>query len=264
MEKVSIIKVGGNIIDNPGNLAKFLTDFAQLKGKKILVHGGGKIATEISATLGIDAKMIDGRRVTDAATLKVVTMVYAGLINKNIVANLQAINCNAIGLTGADGNSIPATKRKANPVDYGFVGDVDAKTIPASTITLFLNNNIVPVFAPITHDGHGQLLNTNADTVAAALAVALSVNFETRLMYCFEKKGVLKDISEADSVIHEIPETAYASLKSEGIIFHGMIPKLDNAFKAINQGVKSVFICHADQLSAIINEGKKEGTELFK
>jgi acetylglutamate kinase len=263
MEKLYIIKIGGNIIDSPAGLAKFLTDFSQLKGKKIVVHGGGKIATEISASLGIEANMIEGRRVTDAATLKVVTMVYAGLVNKNIVANLQALGCNAIGLTGADANSIPAHKRKPVPIDYGFVGDIEKGTIQTNPLRLFLDNGIVPVFAPITHDGKGQLLNTNADTVASALAVALSVHFETRLLYCFEKQGVMQDINNEDSVIHEIAFKEYAGLKENGTIFKGMLPKLDNAFKAIQEGVKSVFICHADHLQAIINEGKKEGTELF-
>jgi acetylglutamate kinase len=264
MKKLSVIKIGGNIIDHPAKLAKFLTDFAQLKGYKILVHGGGKIATEIGASLGIEANMVDGRRITDAATLKVVTMVYAGLINKNVVANLQALKCNAIGLTGADVNAIQATKRNPEPVDYGFVGDVNPADIKTATLQLFLENDIIPIFAPLTHDGKGQLLNTNADTIASSLAVALSALYDTTLLYCFEKQGVLKDINDETSVIHEISSKRYETLKDEGIIFHGMIPKIDNAFKAIQEGVKSVYICHADQLLDIINKGEKRGTELFK
>lgn len=262
MNKLSIIKIGGNIIDNPSKLEKFLLDFSKLKGLKILVHGGGKIATQISATLGIEAQMVDGRRITDAETLKVVTMVYAGLINKNIVARLQAFNCNSIGLTGADANIIPATKRQSTPIDFGFVGDIDTSDLNADYVKIFLDNGIYPIFAPITHDKKGQLLNTNADTIASSLAVALSKHFETRLMYCFEKKGVLKDINDDDSVISQIESENYQTLKSDGIISQGMIPKIDNAFKAINEGVKSVFICHADELLAIINNGDKKGTEI--
>lgn len=264
MQSLSIIKIGGNIIDNPAKLEKFLADFSQLQGSKILVHGGGKVATQISASLGIEAKMVDGRRITDAETLKVVTMVYAGLINKNIVARLQAFNCNAIGLTGADGNIIPATKRKTAGIDYGFVGDIDSALVQTENLKLFLDNRITPVFAPVTHDGKGQLLNTNADTVASALAVSLAKHFETRLLYCFERKGVLQDINDEGSVIPEIASGDYPALKEKGIISEGMIPKIDNAFDAINKGVKSVFICHADELLNIINKGEKKGTELFK
>ncbi len=264
MNKLSIIKIGGNIIDDTSKLEKFLLDFSQLKSSKILVHGGGKVATQISASLGIEAKIVDGRRITDSETLKVVTMVYAGLINKNMVAKLQSFSCNAIGLTGADANTIPATKRPAVTTDYGFVGDIDTSLLHIESLKLFLDNNMTPVFAPITHDGKGQLLNTNADTIASALAVSLAKHFETRLLYCFEKKGVLKDINDENSVINEISLNEYAALKENGTISQGMIPKIDNAFDAINKGVKSVFICHADELLNIINAGEKKGTKLFK
>lgn len=264
MKTLSIIKIGGNVIDNPSKLEKFLKDFSQLKGYKILVHGGGKVATQISASLGIEANMVDGRRITDAETLKVVTMVYAGLINKNIVARLQSFQCNAIGITGADANIIPAHKRKTKDIDYGFVGDIDTSLIHAESLNLFLNNGLTPIVAPITHDGQAQLLNTNADTIASSLAVALAHHFETRLLYCFEKKGVLLDINDDNSVLNEISSSSYKSLKDNGTISEGMIPKIDNAFDAINQGVKSVYICHADELLNIINNGEKKGTQIFK
>ncbi len=259
--KLNVIKIGGNVIDNSENLHRFLKDFASLEGYKILVHGGGKVATQLSATLGIEAKLVDGRRITDIETLRVVTMVYAGLINKNIVASLQAVGCNAIGLTGADGNFIKAKKRPVKTIDYGFVGDIDENSISPENINKLMNAGFVPVFSALTHDGEGQLLNTNADTIASALAVALADAFETTLIYCFEKKGVLQDIDDEDSMIREIDPKRYEELKVQQIIAGGMLPKLDNAFSAIACGVKAVIIGHADELGNI-NMNTSFGTRL--
>lgn len=259
---LQVVKIGGNIIDNEAKLNAFLQDFAQITGPKILVHGGGKIATEVSQGLGIAARMVDGRRITDAETLRVVTMVYGGLVNKTIVAKLQANYCNALGLTGADANIIPAIKRPVKEIDYGYVGDIEEPAIPATTLKLFLENNLTPVVAPLTHDQSGNLLNTNADTIAAALAVALADIFAVRLTYCFEKKGVLADIADEDSVIHQITRAQYLTLKNEGRIAMGMIPKLDNAFRAISSGVNSVCICHADEVLPILQHNAIAGTQL--
>src|SRR5471030_2149956 len=223
-----IIKIGGNVIDNSENLHNFLKDFTALEGYKILVHGGGKVATQLSETLGIEAKMVDGRRITDIETLRIVTMVYGGLINKNIVAQLQQFGTNAIGLTGADGNFIRTKKRPVKTIDYGFVGDMDKKSIDAANIKRLMDAGFTPVFCALTHDGEGQLLNTNADTIASALAVTLSELYETTLIYCFEKKGVLKDINDETSLITEIDTKRYEELKNEKIIHGGMLPKLDN------------------------------------
>lgn len=228
------------MINNQEELASFLKDFSNMDSLKILVHGGGKRATELAATLGLETKMVNGRRVTDEASLEIVTMVYAGLLNKNIVAKLQADNCNAIGLTGADANMIRAHKRIVKDIDYGFVGDVDA--IEKDTITLLLNNKIVPVFSAITHDKNGQLLNTNADTIASELAKGLSGIFDVELIYCFEKKGVLMDVEDDDSVIERINKEKYQSLKEGQIIAEGMLPKLENCFESLENGVKKVVI----------------------
>ncbi len=252
-----IIKIGGNIIDDESKLASFLRDFASIKGNKILVHGGGKLATQLAGKLGIEQTLIDGRRITDAETLKIVTMVYAGYINKNIVAQLQANGSNAIGLTGADGNSILAHKRKASSTgrglegaDYGFAGDVDA--INTDLVSGLLDRNITIVFAPITHNQQGQLLNTNADTIAQELAKGLSNQYEVTLIYSFEKAGVLLDADNDDTVIKEINPGSYNKLKADRKIFAGMIPKLDNAFTALNSGVKKVIIGKAEQLDLLI------------
>jgi acetylglutamate kinase len=263
VQKLYIVKIGGNIIDDERNLLKFLEDFASLKENKILVHGGGKIATEISKGLGIEAQMVDGRRITDAETLKIVTMVYGGLINKNIVSKLQSFDCNALGLTGADANILYAEKRPIkNGIDYGFVGDVK-KTFPQPLVH-FLSSGLTPVVAPLTHDGKGNILNTNADTVASALAVALSGNFSVQLIYCFELKGVLQNFEDKDSVISDIDSEKYLQLKETGIISKGMIPKLDNSFAALREGVGEVVICHADDLVRIIAAKEKKGTTLKK
>ena len=261
METLQIIKIGGNIIDVPEKLHRFLTCFSRLKGNKILVHGGGKVATDISKDLGVESKMVDGRRITDAETLKIITMVYAGLINKNIVAQLQARQCNAIGLTGADANLIPAKMRSTEVMDYGFVGDIQSEFIQTKNLKLFLNNHLVPVFAPLTHDQKGSLLNTNADTIASCLAVALATDFKVNLIYCFEKPGVLMDPEVEDSLIKKINIRDYPSLKDKGIVSKGMIPKMDNAFHALKKGVRKVLICHADALNEN-SEIEIQGTEL--
>ena len=249
-----IKKIGGNVIDNSENLHRFLKDFTALPGKKILVHGGGKVATQLSETLGIEPKLVDGRRITDIETLRVVTMVYSGLINKNVVAQLQRFGTNAIGLTGADGDFIRAKKRLVKTIDYGFVGDLDENSINPENINRLMEAGFAPVFCALTHDGEGQLLNTNADTIASALAVALSKEYHTTLIYCFEKKGVLKDINDEDSLIREINPGHYEELKKQQIIHSGMLPKLDNAFNAIACGVKEVIIGHADDLGHLTTE----------
>lgn len=248
MRPLTIIKIGGNVIDNSENLHRFLIDFTALPGDKILVHGGGKIATELGKTLGIEAKMVDGRRITDIETLRVVTMVYAGLINKNMVAQLQAKGSNAIGLTGADGNIIQAKKRPTIPIDYGFVGDLDETSVSSATLDNLLKAGLVPVLCAITHDGDSQLLNTNADTIASAVAVAMSSIYQTQLVYCFEKKGVLKDVDDDSSVVREIKTDEFDRLKADGTVAGGMIPKLHNAFDAIKKGVSAVYIGKADEL----------------
>ena len=251
VEKISIIKIGGNIIDNEVNLASFLSAYAAVEGKKILIHGGGKLATKMAADLDIPQQMVDGRRITDAATLKIVTMVYAGYINKNIVAALQSKNVNALGLCGADANIICAHKRINATTDYGFVGDIDA--VDTEKITAFLQAGLSLVVAPITHDGAGQLLNTNADTMAQAIATALSSKYEVYLVYSFERKGVLSSIADANSVIPIINPQNYAALKESGQVNEGMIPKLDNAFEALHKGVSRVIIGDALDLVALLN-----------
>ena len=257
MKKLYVIKIGGNIIDNEAKLAAFIMDFAAVEVLKVLVHGGGKLATKLAADLGIEQQMIDGRRITDAATLKIVTMVYAGAINKNVVAQLQANGCNAIGLTGADGNAIKAHKRVSPPtpkgepgIDYGFVGDVDS--VNTGLLQSLLEQKIAVVLAPITHDGNGLLLNTNADTIAQETAKALSSIYDVELIYSFEKSGVLLNAEDDASVIPSINPTTYSELKEKQVIVAGMIPKLDNAFAAINSGVSKVIIGKAEQLQQLI------------
>ncbi|WP_370632811.1 acetylglutamate kinase [Pedobacter sp. MC2016-14] len=252
--QLTVIKIGGNVIDNSEKLHQFLLDFTALPGQKILIHGGGKIATELGLSLGIEAKMVEGRRITDIETLRIVTMVYAGLINKNMVAQLQAKGCNAIGLTGADGNIVKAVKRPVKDIDYGFVGDLDVSSVSSATLGQLLNAGLVPVLCAITHDGDTQLLNTNADTIASAVAVAMSDLYDTRLVYCFEKKGVLSDVDDDSSLVPEIRMNEFEGLKAEGVVSGGMIPKLHNAFEAIKSGVTEVYIGKADELVQI-NEG---------
>ncbi len=262
METLYIVKIGGNVIDDESKLKLFLRDFSQVPGAKLLVHGGGKIATEVSKALGIEPQLVDGRRITDAGSLKVVTMVYAGLINKNIVAQLQAAQCNAIGVTGADANLIPAKKRQVGTIDYGYVGDVEALKVNVTMLQSFLNHKITPIVAPITHDETGNLLNTNADTIAATLAVALANYYQVSLIYCFEKKGVMRDLNDENSLIPEITPAKYLDLRQEGVIAQGMIPKMDNAVQALQLGVKAVHIAHADDLLLITNQEQPAGTVL--
>ncbi len=248
MEQLFVIKIGGNVIDDEENLAAFLQDFTSINAKKILVHGGGKIATKIGEQLGIASNYVNGRRITDEATIDLVTMVYGGLVNKKIVAKLQSMQCHAIGLTGADANIITAVKRPVKEIDYGFVGDVVKEKIGVKNLEALLVNNFPLVVAPLTHDGNGQMLNTNADTVASSLAVALSASYNVRLIYCFEKKGVLENIGDDDSVITLITKEKYQQLLHEKKLFDGILPKIDNAFEAINSGVKEVLIGHANDL----------------
>jgi acetylglutamate kinase len=247
MERLTIVKVGGKVVEEKESLEQLLNHFSQIRGKRILVHGGGKLATNLAEKLGIETKMVEGRRVTDEQTLEVVTMVYAGLVNKNIVAGLQAKGCNAIGLTGADLNLIHAKKRPVKEIDYGFVGDIMG--VNTSELRLLLNEEVVPVVAPITHDTYGQLLNTNADTIAAELAIELSSYFTVNLFYCFEKKGVLLNPEDDNSVISELSHNHFKKLQAEGIISAGMIPKLDNGFSAMKNGVSQVLITNPDLIS---------------
>ena len=246
---IKVVKIGGNVIDNEAALDRFIHDFTAIEGKKILIHGGGKLATRLSEKLEIPTTMIEGRRVTDAATLDVVTMVYAGLVNKQVVAKLQAVGCNALGFSGADGNMIPATRRKPEPIDYGFVGDIDAAKINTQLLGTLLESGVTPVFCAITHDGNGSLLNSNADSVASAVAVASATIAPTDLVFCFEKQGVLRDVEDDSSVISLITKADYPALRNEGVISKGMIPKIDNAFRAIDEGVMSVTIKHSEQLN---------------
>lgn len=245
---ITVVKIGGNVIDNEAALERFVADFASLPAPKILIHGGGKLATRLAEKLEVPTTMIEGRRVTDAETLDVVTMVYAGLINKRIVAKLQARGCNAIGLSGADGNMIPAIRRSPIPLDYGFVGDIDAAKMNTALLASLLEQGVTPIFCAITHDGNGLLLNSNADSVASAVAVAAATIAPTDLVFCFEKQGVLRDVEDDDSVISLITKADYPALRNEGVISKGMIPKIDNAFRAIEEGVRSVTIKHSEQL----------------
>lgn len=256
-----VIKIGGNVIDDEKSLSSFLGDLATIQGKKILVHGGGKIATKIGEQLGIAPNYVNGRRITDAATIDLVTMVYGGLVNKKMVAGLQSKGCNAIGLTGADANIIPAVKRPVKEIDYGFVGDiVEAGLAPA--LELFLENNLTPVFAPLTHDGKGQVLNTNADTIASSLAAALSKKYTVRLIYCFEKKGVLENVEDENSVIALITKDIYKYLFDQKKLFDGILPKIDNAFAAIDNGVQEVIIGDAKDL--LLNTGDRIAGTMIK
>lgn len=260
-EALFVIKIGGNIIDNAEKLTHFLQQFTAIKGKKILVHGGGKLATQLAKDLGIEQELVEGRRITDAATLKIVTMVYAGYINKNIVAQLQANGNNAIGFTGADANLIKAHKRLAsasNGIDYGFVGDIDE--VNTAAIEPLLNQDIAIVVAPITHDGNGQLLNTNADTIAQSIATAMGNKFDVSLLYCFEKSGVLLNANDDESVIPSIDQAYFKKLKEAQLIFAGMIPKLENAFAALEKGVNKVIIGKAESILDLVQA--KAGTTI--
>lgn len=258
MQKLYVIKIGGDVIDDKQALAAFLKDFASIQFPKILIHGGGKLATKIGDQMGIESNYVDGRRITDKETLDLVTMVYGGLINKQMVIQLQFNGCNAIGLTGADGNVIKAVKRPVGKIDFGYVGDVDAKSVNTSFLYFLLKQNVTPVFAPLTHD-NVTMLNTNADTIASVLSVALSKHFQIRLIYCFEKKGVLKDINDEQSVIQSMNSNLYKELLAQQVLFDGILPKLDNAFNAIHKGVKEVLIGSAIDLLKNMSE-ETEGT----
>jgi acetylglutamate kinase len=247
MNKLTVIKVGGKIVEEEESLQRLLNDFAAIEGPKVLVHGGGRSATKIAAQLGIESQMVNGRRITDAEMLKVVMMVYGGLVNKNIVAGLQACGVNAVGLTGADMNVILSEKRPVKDIDYGFVGDV--KQVDGKRLAELLQAGIIPVMAPLTHDGKGNILNTNADTIAGETAKGLAPYFDVTLIYCFEKKGVLRDEADDDSVIPAINRQQFAELVEQGVIQGGMIPKLENAFQAIDAGVKEVVITAANAIS---------------
>lgn len=258
MQSLQIIKIGGNVVDDEVLLNQFLYDFAQIKAPKILIHGGGKITTELAQKLNIAQTMIEGRRVTDSETIKIATMVYAGLINKNIVAKLQTKQCNAIGLSGADANVISGKKRNHPTIDFGFVGDI--VEINTEQIISFIRQGLTPVFCPIIHDSEGTLLNTNADTIATQIAIALAKTYQVNLSFCFEKKGVLRNPDDEQSYIPVINKSEYEKLKTSKIISNGMIPKLDNAFEAINNGVNKVLLYHADQLATL--ETNLVGTQI--
>ncbi|MBK5720758.1 acetylglutamate kinase [Dysgonomonas sp. Marseille-P4677] len=256
MNKLTIIKVGGKIVEEEQSLKQLLKDFSQIEGNKILVHGGGRSATKLAERLGIESHMVNGRRITDKETLEVVTMVYGGLVNKNIVAGLQALGVNALGLTGADLNMIRSEKRPVKDINYGFVGDV--KEVNASMLSTLISQGIIPILAPLTHDKQGNILNTNADTIAGETAKALAPLFDVSLVYCFEKKGVLMDENDDNSVIPHITKTDFDRLVKEGIIQGGMIPKLENAFQSIEAGVNEVVITSVSEIS------KKSGTCIQK
>lgn len=257
MEQLTIVKVGGKICESPVTLSALLDDFASINGKKLLVHGGGRLATSMAERLGIATKMVDGRRITDDAMLEVVTMVYGGLVNKNIVAGLQARGVNALGMTGADMNILLSDKRPVKTIDYGWVGDV--KRACPDALKSIIESGVVPVIAPLTHDGKGHILNTNADTMAGETAKALAPLYDVRLVFCFEKEGVLRDENDDNSVISEINPALYHELKETGIVAGGMLPKLDNAFATLEAGVKEVLITKASNLCDL-----SKGTHLTK
>ena len=244
--KLTVIKVGGAVVEDAQQLQLLLKDFAAIEGPKVLVHGGGRRATKVAERLGIETKMVNGRRITDKGMLEVVTMVYGGLVNKNVVAGLQALGVNAIGLTGADGNVLKAHKRPVVDVDYGFVGDVDKGNL--DTLSILLHAGITPVMAPLTHDGEGNLLNTNADTIAAETAKTLARTYDVTLIYAFEKPGVLSNPDDDNSVIPLITRKSYEQLKADGTVSGGMLPKIDNAYNAIKSGVKEVIITKANAI----------------
>lgn len=246
MKTLKIVKIGGNIIDNEASLTSFLDVFAAIESPKILIHGGGKLATQLAHQLGLEVKMIDGRRITDKSTLDLITMVYAGKINKNMVAQLQSKNCNAIGFSGADGNTIVSKKRPTKPIDFGFVGDV--KKVNTQTLQVLLEHKVTPVFCALTHDKKGQILNTNADTIASELAIGFADHYQTELYYCFEKNGVLRDRNDENSVINKITTQSFQNLIDEKIIVDGMLPKLTNCIHAIEKNVYKVCIGKPEML----------------
>ncbi|MEM7368875.1 MAG: acetylglutamate kinase [Bacteroidota bacterium] len=260
MKPLYIIKVGGGALEHDEMLHGVLKDFSSLQVPKILTHGGGKTASQMAQRLGIAPRMIDGRRITDAATLEVVLMVYGGLMNKRLVSQLQAFGVNALGLTGADLDVIRANRRPVKEIDYGFVGDVSQ--VNGQQLNLLISHGITPVVAPLTHDGHGQMLNTNADTIASAVAQAMAAMYEVHLVICFEKTGVLRDVNDPGSLLPELKRQEMKSLQQQGIIADGMLPKLSNAFEALQAGVKRVFICHVDAIGAL-GSSDFVGTEIL-
>ena len=246
-QQLSVVKIGGNVIEDEKALDTFLTAFSKLGGLKILVHGGGKLATQLATKLGVTSKMVEGRRITDAETVDIITMVYGGLANKKIVAKLQAKGINALGLSGADGNTLQAHKRPVKEIDFGFVGDIDG--VNSGLLAHLLTLQLTPIFCAISHDGQGQLLNTNADTIASELAIGMSPHYDTTLYYCFEKKGVLLEIADENSVIKHIDTKKYRQLLADGIIADGMLPKLHNCFHALENQVKKVCLGDVSMLN---------------
>lgn len=243
-QRLTIVKVGGAVVEDEVQLKQLLHDFTAIEGAKILVHGGGRRATQVAAQLGIETKMVDGRRITDGDMLQVVTMVYGGLVNKHVVASLQAMGQNAIGLTGADGGIIRSVRRPLkNGIDYGFVGDV--KAVDSEAIARFIEGGLTPVIAPLTHDGQGSMLNTNADTMASETAKAMARHYDVTLVFAFEKPGVLANADDDTSVIPHISHDDFVRLKADGTISGGMLPKIENALSAIDAGVERVVITSA-------------------
>jgi acetylglutamate kinase len=260
-EQLYIIKIGGNCIDDKSVLIPFLSTFSTIKGKKILIHGGGSIATKHAALLNIDQQFHNGRRITDKQTLDIAVMSYRGLINAEITSILQSMHCNAIGVCGADAGLLKATKRLVNDIDFGFVGDINEDSINANILRHLLEFPLIPVIAPITYDRFGNLLNTNADTIATMIAIALQKTYDITLIYCFDKSGVLSDPSDHDSVIESLQRSEYEILQSQGMIQHGMIPKLDNAFLALNSGVNTIYLTSPDSLQSDCTV--KKGTRII-
>ena len=261
-QKLYVIKIGGSLIDNEKDLTNFLKEFASIKRLKILVHGGGKLASDLAEKLNIPQQMLEGRRVTDQETLDIVTMVYAGKINKNIVAKLQNFDCDAIGFSGADGNLIKSEKRSVSNVDYGFVGDVDSKSVNVDLLQKFLELQLTPVFSAITHNQKGELFNTNADSIASVLAQALSQNYDVELLYCFDKDGVLEDVDKPDSVVKTLNFAKYEQLSSENKLHQGILPKLKNAYTAKENHVNKVVLLNETKLQNQINH-QNEGTQII-
>lgn len=253
MKGLTIVKIGGNIIDGSEELNRFLLQFAKIENPKILVHGGGKMATQLAQKMGVETKMVEGRRITDFETLKIAVMVYAGWINKSLVASLQKLGCNSIGMSGADGDTVPATRRPTKPIDFGYVGDVDPYQINTSLLTSILGRGITPVFCAVTHDGSGTLFNTNADTMASSIAIAMSRDYTTNLIYCFEKDGVLEDVNDNSSIIPLISKESYQNLRERNVISEGMVPKIENAFFALDNAVSKVSIKSSENL--LVNRG---------
>ena len=260
-EQLYIIKIGGNCIDDKSVLIPFLSTFSAIKGKKILIHGGGSIATKHAQLLNIQQHFHEGRRITDKQTLDIAVMSFRGLINAEITSILQSMHCNAIGVCGADAGLLKATKRLVNDIDFGFVGDIDEDSINANILRHLLEFPLIPVIAPITYDRFGNLLNTNADTIATMIAITLQKTYDVTLIYCFDKSGVLSDPSDHDSVIESLQRSEYEILQSQGMIQHGMIPKLDNAFLALNSGVNTIYLTSPDSLQSDCTV--KKGTRII-